>query len=124
MAHDTAEPTELESEEESTLPDIITMRESTSLALDDELPEDQLVTLIVALRGHMRVLMPEVATLAGRQPKDSIPRYVAIACLDEARRKLRMGDGGTLPVRQAVARKLARSLNALCDHYQNLGGAL
>ncbi|MBT2420584.1 hypothetical protein J7F01_40380 [Streptomyces sp. ISL-22] len=102
-------------------PDLQTMRASASRALTEALPESELDTLALTLRGHMQVLIPEVETAAARQPKDSIPRYCALACVGEARRKLRIGDGCTLPARVAVAQKLARSVSALCDHFENLG---
>ncbi|MGW0632097.1 DUF6415 family natural product biosynthesis protein [Streptomyces sp. NPDC002758] len=55
-----------------------------------------------------------------RLGKDSIPRYCALACLGEARGKLRAQPspvpGGDL----AYARRLARALNALCDHFEAL----
>lgn len=103
-------------------PDIATMRASASRALTEAIPETELDTLTLTLRGHMEVLIPEVEALARRQPKDSIPRYCAFACVGEAYRKLRLGNGQTTPARVAVAHKLARSVNALCDHYENLGG--
>jgi len=98
------------------------MRASVARGLSEELIEDELGTLADLLREHMRALMPAVAELAGREPRDSVRRYVAIACVQEARRKLRMGDGLTLPARTAVVQRLARSVNALCDHYVSLGG--
>jgi hypothetical protein len=104
-------------------PDIETMRESARILLagDAGLPAlDELDTLALTLRGHIQLLIPEVADAAAREPKDSIPRYCALACLGEARNKLRLGDGGTLPIRLSSARKLARVVNALCDHYENL----
>lgn len=99
------------------------MRESARILLAEgaDVPApDKLATLTVALRGHIRLLIPEVAAAAAREPKDSIPRYCALACIGEAHNKLRLVDGGTLPVRVSVARKLARVLNALCDHHENL----
>ncbi|WP_405773125.1 DUF6415 family natural product biosynthesis protein [Streptomyces sp. NBC_01538] len=91
------------------------------LAEDAALPVlDQLDTLALTLRGHIQLLIPEVADAAAREPKDSIPRYCALACLGEARDKLRLGADGALPIQLSAARKLARVLNALCDHYENL----
>ena len=104
-------------------PDIAAMRESARILLveDVALPVlDELDTLAVTLRGHIQLLVPEVAKAAAREPKNSIPRYCALACLGEARNKLRLGADGTLPIRLSSARKLARVLNALCDHYENL----
>lgn len=106
-------------------PDIETMRESARILLAEgaELPApDQLNTLTVALRGHIQVLIPEVAAAAAAEPKDSVPRYCALACIGEARNKLRLGDDDTLAIRVSVARKLARVVNALCDHHENLNG--
>ena len=106
-------------------PDIETMRESARLLLVEgaELPAlDELDTLTLALRGHIHVLIPEVANAAGREPQDSVPKYCALACIGEAHTKLRLGDDSALPV-MVLARKLARVVNALCDHYENLNGA-
>ncbi|MDX2547172.1 DUF6415 family natural product biosynthesis protein [Streptomyces sp. WI04-05B] len=111
-------------------PAIKEMRASTSLLLGpdgvpDVLPPtaDELVTLTETLREHIQLLIPEVAKAAARQPKDSVPRYCALACIGEAHNKLHLGDDDALPVRVSVARKLARVVNALCDHWENLVGA-
>ena len=106
---------------------IAMMRETVNRLLDpDAVPEalpptaDELETLALLLRGHLDLLMPEVEQQAARLPKDSIPRYCALACLGEARGRLRTApspvSGGDL----AYARRLARTLNALCDHYEHL----
>ncbi|MDW4908980.1 DUF6415 family natural product biosynthesis protein [Streptomyces sp. ADMS] len=103
-------------------PDIETMRDSARILLTEgaEPPApDKLDTLTVALRGHIHLLIPEVANAAAREPKDSIPKYCALACIGEAHTKLRLDDDSALPV-LALARKLARVVNALCDHYENL----
>lgn len=83
---------------------------------------DELATLTLALRGHMELLTPEVEQVAEQLPMDDIPRYCALACVGEARGKLRAGQGPGADGGVAYARKLARSLNALCDHYENLNG--
>lgn len=117
-------------DDETGLVDIATMRETAALLLGpDDGPEalppapKELDTLTATLRGHLELLIPEVAGKAGRLPKNSVSRYCALACLGEANRKLRVGDGCTPPVRVAVARRLARSVKALCDHYEKLDGA-
>ncbi|GHE00354.1 DUF6415 family natural product biosynthesis protein [Streptomyces alanosinicus] len=112
----------------ATLPlDIATIRETAAILLGpDDAPDVltpascELNTLTAMLRGHLDLLIPEVKAKAERLPKDSAPRYCALACVGEATRKLRLGDGCTPPVRVAVARKLARCVKALCDHYENL----
>lgn len=104
-------------------PDIGAMRKGARalLAEGGESPApDELAVLALTLRGHIQLLIPEVAAAAAREPKDSIPRYCALACIGEARNKLRLGADASLPVRLASARKLARVLNALCDHHENL----
>lgn len=101
------------------------MRESARILLaeDAALPVlDELDTLTLTLRGHIQLLIPEVVDAAAREPKDSIPRYCALACIGEARNKLRLSGDGAPPIRLSVARKLARVVNALCDHYENLHG--
>ncbi len=105
--------------------DIETVRASARplLAEGAALPApDELAALTVALRGHIEALIPEVTAAAAAEPKDSIPRYCALACIGEARGKLHLGDDDSLAIRVSVARKLARSVNALCDHHENLNG--
>jgi hypothetical protein len=106
-------------------PDIETMRTSVRRLLAENAVQpgaDDLAALTLTLRGHMELLIPEVESIAGRLPEDHIPRYCALACVGEARTKLRTGPhpgtGGGIP----YARRLARSLNALADHWENLNG--
>lgn len=101
------------------------MRDSARLFLAKDAIQpaaDELDTLTTMLRGHMELLIPEVEAVAERMPKDDIPRYCALACVGEARGKLRAqpspGPAGDV----TYAQKLARSLNALCDHHENLTG--
>jgi hypothetical protein len=55
-----------------------------------------------------------------QRDKDDVPRYCALACIGEARGKLRVparpGEHHALP----HARRLSRGLAALCDHYEAL----
>ncbi|MGW1399292.1 DUF6415 family natural product biosynthesis protein [Streptomyces sp. NPDC002405] len=104
-------------------PDIVTMRATVRrlLADDAEPPApDELSTLALLLRGHINALIPAVEKAARRLPKNDIPRACAMACIGEARMRLRMGDGDNGAVRLAVAVRLARSVNALADHYDTL----
>ncbi|MFJ7180317.1 DUF6415 family natural product biosynthesis protein [Streptomyces massasporeus] len=61
----------------------------------------------------------EPAALA--RPLDSVPRICALYCEGEARLRLSADPGRTLPARLAQARRLARSVRTLCDHYENEG---
>lgn len=108
-------------------PDLATMRDAVNRLLDpDAVPEalppgpGELETLTIQLRGHLDLLMPEVEQTAQRLPKDDIPRYCALACLGEARGKLRAEPSPTPHGPLVYARRLARVLNALCDHYEQL----
>lgn len=110
-------------------PDIATMRTAIDRLLDpdaapDALPPagDELETLTRQLRGHMELLAPEVEQAALKLSKESIPRYCALACVGEARRRLGAEPRPSLGGPAAYARRLARSLNALCDHYEHLSG--
>ncbi len=108
--------------------DIATMRETVGRLLGpddgpDVLPptSDEVDTIAVALRGHLELVIPEVERAAG--PKlSSVQSYCAMACVGEARRKMTVTPKPGLNARVAHARRLARSLNALCSHYETLSG--
>lgn len=105
--------------------DVKTMRAGASrlLAPDAEPPNlDELKTLMLRLRGHIMVAIPEIEGAAQNLPEDDVPRACALACVGEARMRLGLEPGHGLPARIAHAQRLARSLNALCDHYENLDG--
>ncbi|MEV6791229.1 DUF6415 family natural product biosynthesis protein [Streptomyces sp. NPDC051320] len=103
--------------------DILTMRATAAEALADDadIPTlDHLQTLTWMLRGHLALLIPEVAVLACERPQDDVWRAAAQAGLGEARRRLEVTQGGQLPVVLRHAQHLARSVNALCTHLENL----
>ncbi|MGW4519164.1 DUF6415 family natural product biosynthesis protein [Streptomyces sp. NPDC004393] len=83
---------------------------------------EELAGLTGLLRGHMQLIIPEVEGAAGKLPEDDVPRYCALACIGEAHAKLRATTGAGPHRAAAHARKLARSLMALCDHYEALTG--
>ncbi|MGW5433831.1 DUF6415 family natural product biosynthesis protein [Streptomyces sp. NPDC004059] len=83
---------------------------------------EELETLRLQLRGHIRLLIPAVEQAASRLPKDDIPRACALACCGEAGMRLRLGPGDNIIHRTAMVQKLSRSVLALCDHYENLVG--
>ncbi|MFB8777201.1 DUF6415 family natural product biosynthesis protein [Streptomyces broussonetiae] len=85
------------------------------------LPLEELKDLVLQMRGYAVVSIPEVEAAAYRQSEDDIPRACALACVGEARRLLRQGASDeTQPAYVAHVRRLARSVNALCDHRENL----
>ncbi len=108
-------------------PDIETMRTTAARVLGpDDTPDAlppaaEVDTLILALRGHLELLIPEVERTAGPRPKN-VAQYCALACIGEARRKLSVTPRPVLDSRVFYARRLARSLNALVDHYERLTG--
>ncbi|MFE9309530.1 DUF6415 family natural product biosynthesis protein [Streptomyces sp. NPDC006706] len=104
-------------------PDITTMRAAVRrlLADDAEPPSpEELDTLTLQLRGHIMVLIPQVEKATGRLPEDDVPRACAMACVGEARMRLSLEPGRGLPAGISHAQRLARSVNALADHLENL----
>jgi hypothetical protein len=125
MPHRTAQPATTAELSEPPV-DEDTMRAAARRLLIADAPRpssDELALLILQLRGHIDLLIPEVDAATLGLPKDDVPRACALACVGEARMRLRLGDGDTDIVRLSVATKLARSVNALCDHLTNLKGA-
>lgn len=109
--------------------DIATMRATVDRLLDpdsapDVLPPagEELAELIATMRSHLEQIAPEVEAAAIRLPVKHPHRNCAFACVGEARQKLRISvEHVTNPeVTVALARKLARSLHALCEHYDHL----
>ncbi|MFH9005509.1 DUF6415 family natural product biosynthesis protein [Streptomyces afghaniensis] len=114
-------------------PDLATMRETAQRLLGpdsgpDALPpvDEELDTLIAQLRGHLDLLMPEVEQAAGRLPTNSPTRHGALTCAGEARRRLRVPELSCARLTGSVmyARRLARVLVALCEHYEIVGAGV
>ncbi len=105
----------------------MTMRASalSLLVPDAEVPSAQeLDTLTLMLTGHLALIIPEVErAAAGRRGDDDIPRVCARMAVSESLRKLRIMPVPGLSSHLAYARRLSRSLNALCHHYEQLRGA-
>lgn len=105
--------------------DVLVMRQTIALVLpaEDELPPGlDIDSFTTTLRGHMQLIVPEVESKALALDKEDIPRYCALACVGEANGKLRARAGQGAYAALVFARKLARSLAALCDHYETLTG--
>ncbi|MEU6653360.1 DUF6415 family natural product biosynthesis protein [Streptomyces sp. NPDC046900] len=100
-------------------PDIAMMRVAVGRLLPPDVPPTpagrDLGTLTRLLRGHLALLIPEGASVAGALPDDDIPRYCALACLGEARMQLNATPTPVPGGDVGYARRLARVLNALCD---------
>ncbi|WP_326694638.1 DUF6415 family natural product biosynthesis protein [Streptomyces sp. NBC_01766] len=102
--------------------DLETMRAEAArlLALEEAPSADDLLTLIMMLRGFLALLVPEVRALAAGRPVDDVRRAAAQAGIGEARRRLNHTTGHRAPVLLAEAQRLARSVDALCTHLENL----
>ncbi|HET6633714.1 MAG TPA: DUF6415 family natural product biosynthesis protein [Streptomyces sp.] len=106
-------------------PTVAAMRVSVQQLLgpEAELPTvAQLETLTLRLRGYAMQLIPAVESSAGRLPEDDVPRACALACVGEARMRLNAEPRSGLPAGISFAQSLARCVNALCDHVENLVG--
>ena len=106
--------------------DLATMRSAVRrlLAEDAQPPSlEELDTLTLQLRGHVMLLIPDVEKAAGRLPENDVPRACALACVGESRMRLNLEPGHGLPAGIAHAQRLARSVNALCDHIEHIAGA-
>ncbi|WP_406175281.1 DUF6415 family natural product biosynthesis protein [Streptomyces sp. NBC_00996] len=120
----------VETDSDTGVPDIDTMHETIDRLLNpDAVPEvlpptaEELETLTSLLRGHLDLLMPEVERAAAKLAKNSIPRYCALACLGEARQRLAAQPSPAPGGDVSYARRLARALNALVDHFESLSRA-
>lgn len=109
-------------------PDLEVMRDSARQLLDPDCAPDalpptraELDALTLKLRTHLEVLAPEVEQAARRIPETQMLRYCALACVGEAQGKLRVDPHPGVSSGVAYARCLARVLNALCEHFENLG---
>jgi hypothetical protein len=127
MAHRTA-ATAAEAGLTEAPPDIATMRNTVNQLLDpDATPEAlppaaaEVETLTRTMRGHLELLIPDVESLVGGRPK-SVAQYCALACVGEARGKLSVQPRPGYGSAAGYARRLARVLNALADHYERLNG--
>jgi hypothetical protein len=105
--------------------DIEAMRDTVGLVLQvSDAPHTQfgfdaeeLQTLTERLRGHLHVLIPEVERLLRGLPKGGVERYCGLACLGDARQRLRAVPSHRYGGPPGHARRLARALHALCEHY-------
>ena len=108
--------------------DIETMRTSARrlLAPDAVVPSVQeLETLTLLLKGHLALIIPEAGRAASsRRGDDDLARVRARMAIAETCRKMRIEPRPGPSSQIAYARRLSRSLNALCDHYEVLRGKL
>ncbi|MGR3875397.1 DUF6415 family natural product biosynthesis protein [Streptomyces graminifolii] len=99
------------------------MRVTSRLVLELARPPStgELALLVAQLRGHLRVMVPEVETIAARQSQSSdLAACLALACAREARRKMTIPERTSPAGQLALALRLARILDALCNHHDAL----
>ncbi|MGW1728609.1 DUF6415 family natural product biosynthesis protein [Streptomyces sp. NPDC002306] len=104
--------------------DVAAIRWNISLLLPHRqalpLTHDELAALTDFLRTHTRLLIAQVEQAAARRPAEDVPRYVALACARQAHTKLHAHPGPGPHGPLIYARRLARTLAALCDHHEAL----
>ncbi|MDN3297000.1 DUF6415 family natural product biosynthesis protein [Streptomyces ficellus] len=103
--------------------DVETMRDMVRrvLALESTDPQLQdLDALTKALRGHVQLLVPEIRAIIRTQPAGDLHSGIAQIAIGEAWRRLHTTPGFGPDAAYRRAKKLAMSVNSLCDHYENL----
>ncbi|NEB05351.1 DUF6415 family natural product biosynthesis protein [Streptomyces sp. SID13726] len=108
-------------------PDIATMRGTVDRLLDpDSVPDAlppagaELETLTAAVIGHLEILIPQAEAVADRPTVGLMARHGLIACISDARGRLASQPSARYGGPAGHARRLARALNALCNHYEEL----
>ncbi|GHB74288.1 hypothetical protein GCM10010377_75860 [Streptomyces viridiviolaceus] len=107
--------------------DLTVLRETAAVLVSRDatavpFPENADVGVLTEMvRGHLAVLIPELELAAAKLPEESVARYCVLACIGEARGKLSVQASPRYGGALGYARRLARVLNALCDHYEKLG---
>ncbi|MGP4088029.1 DUF6415 family natural product biosynthesis protein [Streptomyces sp. KR55] len=101
-----------------------TMRAAATWLLDQRtVPRHQSVKLFSqGFHGYLKQLIPQVEQLAEVLPPEDVPAKVALAAVGEARRRLEEPEAAGLYGEVDRVRRLARSVMALCDHYDALTG--
>ena len=110
-------------------PDFAAMRAIVDRLLDPDadpgvLPPAgaELVALTEAVRGHLELIAPQVEAAARRAlDPGSSRRSSTLGCVWEARSRLQAEPSARTGGPAGHARRLARVLNALCEHYEKLG---
>lgn len=106
------------------------MRDTVNRILDpDGVPQalppasEELHKLTATVREHIERLAPEVEQAAHTLKSGSVARYTVLGCVWEERSRLEATPSGRSGGPVGHARRLARVLNALCDHYERIGDA-
>jgi hypothetical protein len=112
-------------EDDELPPNIADMRATAAQLLGEDAPLprwEDVQRLAHLYRRHVLRLIPAVEAGIARRPKDDVPAAVARACIDEARRRLDEIEAPGLDGETKRTQRLARSVLALADHWESLGG--
>jgi hypothetical protein len=103
---------------------ISTMRETVrrlyAYGVNSASPIEELDDLTEVLRAHVRLMVPELRALIRSQPAGDVSAQIAEIGADEAWRRLNTTPGFGPEAAYRRARKLAMSVQSLCDHYETL----
>ncbi|MFJ6656026.1 DUF6415 family natural product biosynthesis protein [Streptomyces sp. NPDC091377] len=103
--------------------DLDAMRDAARSTLGGQMgmvTDDELELLTSRLRGHLMLAIPAVQEATTKHPEDDIPAACALVGVQDARLRLDKEPAATRAAGIAHAQLLARSVMALCDHYQSL----
>ncbi|MFJ3820323.1 DUF6415 family natural product biosynthesis protein [Streptomyces nodosus] len=104
-------------------PDIETMRDTVGRLLPPRAsaPADSELEMLTSLLcGHIEAIIPDVQAVVERLPEDDVPGYCATVAIGKAQLRLAGRPNPTQGGSVAYARRLARVLKDLCDHYETL----
>jgi uncharacterized protein YjiS (DUF1127 family) len=125
MAHQKAKPATQAPDHAP--PDIAAMRASVRRLLrpddaPDALPPNpvEIDSLTLQMCEHIARLAPEIEAAGRRLPPGSAARSTVLGCMWEARSRAEAKPSHRSGGPVGHARRLARALNALCDHYEHL----
>jgi hypothetical protein len=118
------DPVSTTQEETSTPASVTSMRVAAEWFLDQRtLPRHESMKLYSRdFSGFIEQLIPDVEELAASHPESDVPSRVALAAVDEARRRLHEPEAPGLLGEMERVKRLARSVVALCDHSVILTG--
>ncbi|MET8827345.1 DUF6415 family natural product biosynthesis protein [Streptomyces sp. NPDC004610] len=107
-----------------TLPNLGIVRAHASWFIDQQaLPRHQTVRRFGAdFRRYLELLTEQTEQLARTMPPDDVPARVAEIAVGEARRRLYIPERDGLTGETERVKRLARSVMALCDHFETLRG--
>ncbi|WP_432042450.1 DUF6415 family natural product biosynthesis protein [Streptomyces cadmiisoli] len=100
------------------------LRAQASWFIDQRsLPRHQIVKAFDEdFQGQLGRLIPQIEHLCDALPPDDVPAKVALACVGAARQRLKEPEAAGLRGEVERVERLARSVVALCDHYDALTG--